>query len=213
MVAFDVEDISTDTMKRPSLARQGSIKMKAQMESPKAQKVQLVFNFFAGLALPIYAYITFSTYGEQQCDMPVANWLWTYAWVGFVTGAVGMYINVSKLMIAGTQITALPETDAEQAVAAKVGCLSCLGCCVLLPLSMFSFFWWFKGNFDVWGTYPRYDIDPNEPISSFSGCGAELLGGARLIFIITYVLMGLGCCCLSMVCVFAMATRDSTDLV
>ena len=60
-------------------------------------------------------------------------------------------------------------------------------------LSIFLFFWYVKGQFDVWGTFPRDDISPSEPVSSFSGCDADLLHAARTLLCVSYVVIALTC--------------------
>jgi hypothetical protein len=64
----------------------------------------------------------------------------------------------------------------------QIATMGCLGCCVLFPCGVFSLFWWIKGNFDVWGTYPRLDISPTESILTFEGCDADLLAGVSSSF-------------------------------
>ena len=51
------------------------------------------------------------------------------------------------------------------AMAGPAAAIGCVSCCLLGPLSVFTFFWWLKGNFDVWGTFPRTDISFQESIA------------------------------------------------
>ena len=46
----------------------------------------------------------------------------------------------------------------------------------------------------MWGTYPREQISPDESIATFTGCDADLLNGARTIFLISYAIIGVFTC-------------------
>ena len=80
------------------------------------------------------------------------------------------------------------------------------------PLGAFGFFWWIKGNFDVWGTYPRRDIMPDEPISTFSGCDAALLGGARIVYLVCYAMILVTCCSVCFMCATVVVSlKDASE--
>jgi hypothetical protein len=111
-----VEIISTETMRPASLARQKSVQFQQNMETPKAQAGGVIFNLISGIALPMYAAIVYSSYGDRPCDKPVAGWLYTYALLGFITGGAGLYINVQKLRI-GPALQAAQALQDENAKA------------------------------------------------------------------------------------------------
>jgi len=194
------EDVSTEQMIPASQIGQFQHVSQTIDQNPAAQRVLAALNAIAGIALPALAAYNYVAFGDRPCSKPVAGWLYTYAMVSFILGCCGLYINVRRLALAPlvTRANALPAGPEKEALLAQVvvatGGVGCLSCCIVLPLSIFSFFWWIKGNFDVWGTFPRDDISLSESIESFRGCDESLLNGARTIYMCTYVLMASALC-------------------
>ena len=202
----DYEDVSTDQMQsqtsgRPPIVRGHRISDLRQQasHSPTSQRMMACLNVVSGIILPYMAYYYYLQYGDRMCSKPVAGWLYTYAMVSATTGIIGLWANFKQLgAIAQLQrAQALPEgPEKEQATAEAMitfGSIGCIVCCILFPLGVFSFFWWVKGNFDVWGTYPRTDIRPDEPWADFKGCDADLLNAARTIYFWTYGIILFSC--------------------
>jgi len=193
------EDISTDTMQTPAMLTRGpSFKqVNAQMKSAGGQRVLAALNAIAGIVLPAVAAYYYTKFGDRPCSKPVAGWLYYYALTSLITGTTGLWINFRQLSILPVvaRANALPDgrekDEALATIAVAMGGIGCVSCCVLMPLGVFSFFWWIKGNFDVWGTYPRDDISPDEPFATFAGCDRDLLNGGRNIYLATYTLGGL----------------------
>ena len=203
VVGVPVEEASTENMVPAATAAivRGSrlhntfSRVNQSMDSRGGQRTSLLVNFIVGVLLPTYALSVYVRYGDRPCDKPVAGWLHTYAMVGFVFGGLSLHLNMKRLSIVaimehaqGIDNEAEKQRVLERSVPI-VAQVSCLSCCVLFPLGVFNFFWWLKGNFDVWGTYPRDDIGADEPWSTFSGCDSSLLGGARLVFLICYLII------------------------
>jgi len=194
------EDISTEQMIPASRIGQFQHVSRSIDENPAVQRVLAALNAIAGIALPAMAAYDYISFGDRPCSKPVAGWLYTYAMVSAILGCAGLYINVRRLALAPliARANELPPGQEKEASLAQVvvatGGIGCVSCCVVFPMSIFSFFWWLKGNFDVWGTFPRDDISMSESIESFRGCDASLLNGARIIYLCTYALMGSALC-------------------
>ena len=166
--------------------------MEESTHSVGGQAIRFLINAAFGLILPLYALYVNSQYGYQPCDKPVASWLSGYGWVGIILGVIGLYINLRMLLLAPImRQAALVQDEQERAVVMApalpaLSMISCLSCCCLMPLGLGLGMWWLKGNFDVWGTFPRDDISPDESIATFRGCAAPLLHGARFLLLLTY---------------------------
>ena len=60
---------------------------------------------------------------------------------------------------------------------------------------------WVKGNFDVWGTYPRDDIAVAQSFANtFQGCDRALLEGGRRVMFLSYCMLAIACVPLCTVC-------------
>ena len=214
------ENISTEDMvpgmplvHGQRLGRDISFQM-AETVSGRGQVMRFVLNAAFGAVLPAFALYVHHAHGDKPCDKPIGPWLSTYGWLGLALGNIALFVNIRMLMIQPImQAAAAIEDERERAAAmapalptlSSVGCFSC---CCLLPLSIFLFFWWIKGQFDVWGTYPREHISWDEPVAIFAGCDAQLLGGARALMLLTYVMiLGSVCsaCCMCAVAIVAVA--------
>ena len=170
VVGVPVEDVSTDEMVRgvPMLShRFGLVRQAATSamgpanDSWAAQACRFILNAAFGIVLPAYALWLYAKHGEAPCETPVGPWLHTFAVVGFLMGGLGLWVNLRMLAIAPTmRYAANLESNEERAraLAPALGTLSatgCVSCCCIAPLGVFALYWWIKGNFDVWGTFPR----------------------------------------------------------
>ena len=210
-----VEYVSTETMTTRRASRYAQVN--EIYEGRNGQRTAMLVNFVIGILVPAYAMVIYLKHGEAPCDKPVAGWLYTFSVVGFTLGCVNLYINLKKLILAPIlehAQTFQDDPDGQvQAIAPAAPVLAqmaCLTCCVTVPLGVFQFFWWIKGNFDVWGTYPRYGISPDEPcpFEGCEGCDAHLLGGARSIYFAMYVIIGFVLCSLCAVCAMVVERVD-----
>jgi hypothetical protein len=204
-----VEEISTDTMARPRApAHFGNRSIQVvqqQMASPLGEGASVALNSVVGLLLPAYAYATYWQYGSRPCDQPVAGWLSTYALLGFAIGTTGLCMRAQAAALRSSVQRAeglRGEARAEALMPAvgATGTIGCAACCCHLPLHVINVFWWISGNFAVWGTAKRTDISADEPVSTFKGCDAELLQGARNVYVATYIILGIGLCAMCMLC-------------
>ena len=223
-IDIDVGDMRTASEYRrgTTIVQQGFARMQSDMESTTSRVATMLASFAIGILVPGLALYTYYSEGAKPCDKPVAGWLWTYGFVGLLLGAISLYTDLKKIQIAPAAAAASAEmqrqrqarraagggqasADDEEAmlrasmpVVQHAGALGCLFCCCTLPLGLFYFMWWVKGQFDVWGTYPRPDIRWDEPMATFEGCDPDLLGGARLVMLASYAVGGLiltaSCC-------------------
>ena len=192
-VGVPVEHISTDSMVGAgSTTRRIYERMNQRLVSRSGRVSNLMVNFVWGVILPTYAMIIYYKHRDAPCEKPIAGWLKTYGFVGYIIGILGLWKGLKELALASVlERAARVRDDAAQAEALRVASpLACVTCCCIVPLWMFSAIWWLKGNFDVWGTFPRDDISYDEPIGTFAGCDAGLLNGARTIYLITYACAG-----------------------
>ena len=218
VVGVPVEDASTENMVPVTTIVRGSrlhntfSRVNERMDSRGGQRTSLVVNFIGGILLPTYALIVYVRYGDRPCDKPIAGWLHTYALAGFCFGGLALHLNMKRLSVSTSLESASDDEGERQRVvehnAPNIAQIACLSCCVLFPLGIFNFFWWVKGNFDVWGTFPKNDITPDEPWSTFSGCDPSLLGGARLVFLICYVLIA---CSIGALCILLVTIAAALD--
>jgi len=179
-------------------------------QSVNGQRSQMGMSLLMGILLPSFAAYCYLRYGNLPCDKPVGGWLYTYAMVGLILGVCQLYVNCVQLARAQRLAAAasLPDSPRRQAAAVDVFAtdhsVACLTCCVTLPLGIFQFLWWIKGNFDVWGTYPRDNISSMEgPVGgavTFEGCERDLLNSARLIYIASYIVIGISVVFLCTIC-------------
>jgi hypothetical protein len=63
------------------------------------------------------------------------------------------------------------------------------------------------------GTFPRDDITWDEPVSSFQGCDAALLDGARRLLMMTYIFLGLALLPVCLVCCTLFAAVAGASVV
>lgn len=237
------ETISTDDMRaveiRAALSR--AQVMERMQQNPMASgKMKLVFNFLSGILIPVLAlygyYSTLLPSGEEApCDKPVAPWLWTYGAVGLFLGIVVLLMDLKSVELGaqaeevaaelrrqersshGADVDAEEQAMAQARVAMPVvagaGAMGCLGCCCALPMGIFLTFWWIKGNFDVWGTYPREAISWDESMATFRGCDPSLHSAASRVLLITYLLGAMtlsGVCCACGLAVAALSAEEDS---
>ena len=225
--AVPTEDISTENMvqgrrfvpRRLSRAHQSFRVVEESTHSAGGQAIRFILNAAFGLIFPLYALYINSQYGDMPCDQPVSTWLSGYGWLGVILGTIGLYINLRMLSLAPIMRQAASVHDEAERAAIMAPALpdlsmiSCTSCCCLCPLGLVLGFWWVKGNFDVWSTYPRDDISAEETIATFRGCAAPLLNGARLLLMLTYatILTSLCSACCMCAVTFAAVARAAED--
>ena len=183
-----VEEVSTDDM-RPAAgvpAFRSLSRVMERAQSVNGQRSQMGMSLLMGILLPGFAAYCYLRYGNLPCDKPVGGWLYTYAMVGLILGVCQLYVNCVQLARAQRLAAAasLPDSPRRQAAAVDVFAtdhsVACLTCCVTLPLGIFQFLWWIKGNFDVWGTYPRDNISSMEgPVGGAVYAQRTTLGNTR----------------------------------
>jgi len=192
-----IEDISTDEMMlRSANARITLIRERVgeRMGTLSGRMCLSLLNALSGFVLPVLCLYVYYVSGGAPCDKPVAGWLYTYGVLGVLLGVLGVWLQVRNASVAPIVAHAQGlEGDARAAAMAPamavVASNGCIACCCMLPVSTFVCFWWIKGNFDVWGTYPREDISATESIATFAGCDATLLNSARGIYLVSYAII------------------------
>lgn len=226
-IEIDIDDMRTASDFRgrrgsAAIVQQGVARMAQGMES-RSSKIAMMFVSFAigilvpGLALKVYYSSAILPDGaEKPCDRPVAGWLATYGYVGLLLGALSLYSDIKNFQLAPAAAAASAELQRQQQagggrvhdeeavlraslpVVQQAGALGCLWCCCTFPLGVFYFAWWVKGQFDVWGTYANPDISWDQSMETFRGCDPDLLGGARMVMLVSYLIGGIilttSCC-------------------
>lgn len=178
----------------------------------------------AGLgAVPIVIiFLIFQRNGglEAPCDVPVAFWLYLTAILGIVSVGANVVVNA---------ITLLCGKKDEEGKLQQPPLAALVQCCVVLPISIFSLYWYIKGNQWVWGTFPfnashpevnhteyaaiarnasgRLNLMDEGTLPAGLGCDPGLLAGSKSWLIATYAIIPgmvvLICCvmCVVLCCV------------
>ena len=153
---------------------QSSEAFNTRMQSRSAMVTSSFVKFMFGILVPslsLYMYYTHAILpnGEEAaCDKPVAGWLNTYGTIGILLGLLNLWVDFKKFEMLPAaeraqeqvrQAAARGDEEAQLRAAMPMvrdaGAMGCLQCCVIFPLAIFLGGWWIKGNFDVWGTFPR----------------------------------------------------------
>ena len=180
----DVIDITTDGMTRGrsigsptsmvNRMTRSSEAFNTRMQSRSAMVTSTIVKFLLGILVPSLSLYTYYTHAllpngeEVPCDKPVAGWLHTYGSIGVLLGSLNLWMDIRKFQLLPAAERARDEVrraaasgDEEAQLRAAMpmmrdaGAMGCVQCCVVFPLAIFLAGWWVKGNFDVWGTYPR----------------------------------------------------------
>ena len=208
--------------RRPSMqvARQISGVIEQRSQGRAGQGFRMLFNFAAGVLLPLYALYVYYEDAilidgrPAPCDKPIGEWLYVYGMCGLTLGTLGL-MNALRMMSVAHIIeraALLEGQEAKDALAPAlptIAATGCVSCCCQLPLAVFIFIWWVKGNFDVWGTTPLTETSP----LTDGGCDESLLRGARTVFLITYLTLGVFVvmvCCLC--CAAGLFVASNFDL-
>ena len=158
----------------------------------------MILNFLAGVVNPSCTCIPRQT-GACAGETPGGRLL-TFAWCGLAVGILTLYIGVRMLAImpileAAAAIT--DEREKEEMLRPAMPVIAPVRVRRLLlprPVVLFWFFWWIKGNFDVWGTFPRDDFTAVAAGQiHFEGCDRALLEGGRRVMLLSYALIVLSC--------------------
>ena len=170
---------------RNFVRQQSSRLQEAAAQNPMKSLVMnmLLTSLLTALVPLIIVFYVYYANEGAPCDRPIGNWLW---W----SGAIAVLQLAFSLPQQIWQIRNLSNTN----VPAGVEGLAALNAnqppifvvlqAAMCPVAVFGFYWYIKGNIDVW---------------SSEECDGALLNGAQAYLTFTYVMLGITlllCCCM-----------------